>query len=57
MSTETQKEIDGSLLSYARYTKKFTDTNWVYVVTSDPAFVYPELAPAALLPIIYKHIS
>lgn len=53
MSPETKKEVDGWLThqkrDYSKLAQKFKSPEWVYVVTSQPEFVYPKLAPLAIL--------
>jgi len=53
MSTETQKEVGDWLThhkrDYSKLAKKFKSSEWVYVVTSQPEFIYPKLSPLAIL--------
>jgi serine/threonine protein kinase len=53
MSPETQKEVDSWLTkenrNFSRLAQKFKTPEWVYVVTSQPEFVYPKLSPRNLL--------
>jgi hypothetical protein len=53
MSAETQKEVGVWLTNqkrdYSKLAQKFKSSEWVYVVTSQPEFVYPKLSPLAIL--------
>lgn len=53
MKPETQIEIDGWLhkgtKDFSKLTRKLNQTDWVYLVTSDPKFAYPKLKPASIL--------
>jgi serine/threonine protein kinase len=53
MSAETHAEVDWWLTKekrdYSRLAQKFKSPEWVYVVTSQPEFLYPKLAPLAIL--------
>ena len=53
MSAETCAEVDGWLTKekrdYSKLAQKFKSPEWVYVVTSQPEFTYPKLAPLAIL--------
>lgn len=53
MSAETRAEVDGWLTrekqDYSRIAQKFKSPEWVYVVTSQPKFIYPNLSPLAIL--------
>jgi serine/threonine protein kinase len=53
MSASTQAEVDDWLTkdnkNFSRLARKFKQTEWVYVVTSNPEFSYPKLSPMSIL--------
>lgn len=53
MSATTQAEVDDWLIKdnkdFSRLSRKFKQTDWVYIVTSDPGFNYPKLSPLSIL--------
>lgn len=60
-SVDLQKEIDGWLIkekkNYSNLAKKLTGNDWVYILTADSTFSYPELAPQNLLVKILSRLS
>ena len=53
MSIETRAEVDSWLIKdkkdFSKLTRTLSQTDWVYIVTGDPNFVYPKLSPLSIL--------
>jgi serine/threonine protein kinase len=61
MNQGFREQIDKMLATpkknYSKITQKFKETDWVYLLTSDPAFTFPTLSPLYLLEQISKMSS
>lgn len=60
MSIATQAEVDSWLLKdtkdFSKLARRLSQSDWVYVVTGDPKFVYPKLSPLAILKRVIGHL-